>query len=352
MTTDLDALEAGVADLLSDLCTPERLAAVEGDLDRQLWEALESAELTRVGVPEEAGGSGGSLAESAVVLRLAGERAASLPLAETSMIVGPVLAAAGLAVPDGPLTVGLGEVTAQRSAEGWRVRGLLRRVPYGGLADTVAGMATTADGRLIFRVPTSATKVVAGRNVAGEPRDDIAVDIDLPPTSVAAVPEDAEREIRLRGALSRAVLVAGAAQAALDLSVRYAQERMQFGRPIAAFQAVQQHIAGLAAEAAAARAAADAAVRVCGHGFGSAAAGLAVAAAKARTAQAAGTVAAIAHQVHGAIGMTQEHPLRFTTTRLWAWRSEWGGERQWTQHIANVAVSLDDQDLWPMLVGM
>ncbi len=140
-------------------------------------------------------------------------------------------------------------------------------------------------------------------------------------SDAVAVSDEVENELWARGALSRAILVAGAAQTALDLTVRYARERHQFGRPIAAFQAVQQQVAAP------------------------------VAAAKIRTAQAAGPIAAIAHQVHGAIGMTQEHPLRFTTTRLWAWRSEWGGEREWAQRIAAAAVRAGDEGLWPMLVG-
>ena len=70
-----------------------------------------------------------------------------------------------------------------------------------------------------------------------------------------------------------------------------------------------------------------------------------------RTAQAASAGAAIAHQVHGALGMTHEHALRFSTTRLWAWRSEWGAEAQWSEELAELAVSAGSEGLWPLLVG-
>jgi acyl-CoA dehydrogenase len=352
MTVDTGALEEGVTGLLRDHCAPERLAAVEGRLDRQLWDVLHEAGLDRVGVPESAGGSGGSLIEAAVILRLVGMYAASVPLAETSVIAGPVLAAAGLTLPDGVVTVGLGDATAEQVGGGWRLAGTLHRVAYGGAADATVGVATCTDGqRLLFVTPVAAPASRSGRNVAGEPRDDISVDHLVPDGDAVPVPHGVEEELRTRGALSRAILVAGATQAALEMTVRYARERQQFGRPIAAFQAVQQQIAALAGEAAAARAAVDAAVRICAAGFTGAQAGLAVAAAKVRTAQAAGSVAAIAHQVHGAIGMTQEHPLRFTTTRLWAWRSEWGGEREWSQRIGAAAVGVEEDGLWPMLVG-
>jgi acyl-CoA dehydrogenase len=198
-------------------------------------------------------------------------------------------------------------------------------------------------------LPLTGRVRVEGHDVAGESRDDVVLDelVD----AVAPVPAGTADELRRRGALSRAVLISGALERVLSLSVRYAKEREQFGRPLAAFQAVQQQLALLAAEVAAARAAVDAAVRTCEEGFGTRGAAVAVAAAKVRTAQAAGVGAAIAHQVHGALGMTSEHALRFSTTRLWAWRSEWGGEAEWAEELADLAFAAGPAGLWPLLVG-
>ncbi len=86
------------------------------------------------------------------------------------------------------------------------------------------------------------------------------------------------------------------------------------------FQAVQQNLAVLAGQTAAAVAAADMAAEAVADGLKL----LPIAAAKARTGEAAGIAAAIAHQVHGAIGFTFEHNLHFLTRRLWSWRDEFG----------------------------
>jgi acyl-CoA dehydrogenase len=149
----------------------------------------------------------------------------------------------------------------------------------------------------------------------------------------------------MRQALAATVMLAGALGTVLDLTRRYAGERVQFGKPISAFQMVKRQVALLAGEVAVAGAAADAAVRAVATA--SADATPAVLAARVRAARSATAATAIAHQVHGAIGFTREHRLQHFTRRLWAWRdcgdaegalqeelgrllAERGGDRLWT----------------------
>jgi acyl-CoA dehydrogenase len=347
---ELAALTSAARDLLEDHCTPERLAATEGRTDLALWELLTEAGFTLVGVDEAHGGSGGGVAEAAALLGVAGEHAAPVPLAESTLLAGWLLALAGLAQPEGLATTGECEVTAQQQDGGWRLAGTVRRVPAAREAAVVVVLAQAPDGLVVAAVPVAQASLVEGHNVAGEQRDEVLLDVLV--ADVVAVPGTVARELRLRGALSRAVLIAGALDRAQRLTVRYAGERRQFGRPLSAFQAVQQQIAQLTAEAAAAHAAVDGAVRQCERaGFLDPASQFAVAAAKVRTAQAASVGAAIAHQVHGALGMTREHALRFSTTRLWAWRSEWGSEAQWSQELGATAVAAGADGVWPLLVG-
>jgi acyl-CoA dehydrogenase len=77
----------------------------------------------------------------------------------------------------------------------------------------------------------------------------------------------------------------------------------------------------------------------------------AVAVAKARTGEAAGKVAEIAHQVHGAMGFTHEHPLHFATRRLWSWRDEFGSDAYWQERIGRLVCEAGGAALWPRLAG-
>jgi acyl-CoA dehydrogenase len=321
-----------------------------GALDEPLWRSLENTGLARLTLPAALGGGDGTLLDAAAVLIEAGAAAARVPLVETDLTGGWLAARAGLAVPDGPLAVAVAEdLVLRRVDEGWEVSGTVRRV---GWARTAAAVVVL-DGSRVLCVDPSTTPVEHGRNLAGEPRDTVVLsDHALPVASVADAPPRSAEHLRLRAALGRSLLITGAIRAATASAVRYAGERVQFGRPIARLQAVQQQLALAAGELAAATAAAvTAAVRAEDAGFDDDATFLAVAAAKARTSEAAGTVARIAHQVHGAIGFTDEHPLRHATTRLWAWRDEDGGEDAWNAEVGRRVLLAGGTGLWSALVG-
>jgi acyl-CoA dehydrogenase len=350
---------SGTPDLLEQVCAsifadgPRPITDSRARFDRRVWEVLVAEGLVGAGVPEAAGGGGGGVAEVATVLRVAGEHAARVPLAEAAMLGGPLLASAGLAMPSGVFTVGAGEVLATATGIGWRLTGTLRRVAYARDADVIVGVADAASLRpRVFLVDRELVQLAHGENLAGEPRDTVLLDVDVPAAAVGDAPPGAGAELELRGALSRAVLLAGAVTATLRLTVRYCAQRSQFGRPIGAFQAVQQQVAVLASEAAAARAAGDAAVETChDHGVDSSAARLAIAAAKVSSGRSAGIAAALAHQVHGAIGLSLEHELGRFTTRLWSWREEWGSARRWSQIVTQELTSAEGGAVWPALAS-
>ncbi len=149
-------------------------------------------------------------------------------------------------------------------------------------------------------------------------------------------------------AFLRAAEMAGALEAALDLSVQYTRQRQQFGKALASFQAIQQQLAVLAEETAAAGMAADAAAVALDNGDGA----FACAAAKLRANRAAAVATGIAHQVHGAMGFTQEYDLQKFTRRLWVLQSEFGNERYWADRIGAGVAARGAENFWGDFVSL
>ena len=146
----------------------------------------------------------------------------------------------------------------------------------------------------------------------------------------------------LDGALACVALIGGALQKALDLSLDHANTRVQFGKPLGKQQAVQQALAVLAQEAAIVAVAAVSAAKARDHCD----AAFEIASAKLRANRAAGTGAAIAHQVHGAIGFTAEYPLNRSTRKLIEWRSAFGNDAYWAGQVGAFATALGGAGLW------
>ena len=340
--TETAELRDAVAGVLRDRCTPEALEAAERDGRAPgVWEPLHEGGFTTVSVPESAGGSGGSVAQACAVLEAAGAAAAPVPLAETGLLAGRLLAAVGLDLPDGPVTTA---ASPHLALDGGVVTGAVARVPWARAATALAFLADGPDGAAVVLVDPADARTTAGRNLAGEPREDVVLD-GVRPLAGAPAPPGAVEALRRRGALSRAALVAGATRAVLDLTVRYTGERVQFGRPVARFPAVAAHLVRIAEQTELAAIAARAAAA--GAGEDGEPLALDVAAATAVAAQAAGAVAAAAHQATGAMGMTREFALGALTRRLWSWRDEWGGGRPWAVELGRSLAGGGADAFWP-----
>lgn len=352
MSDDGSMLAEVATGLFQKLCTPGDVVAAEqtGWSDR-LWSALTESGFPYVSVPETAGGSGGDVADACSLLTVAGRFAAPVPLAEAGLLGGWALASAGLDLPAEPLSAAVGrpdDVVGLAGGPGsWRLTARVSRVPWGGRSARVALLTTAGNRRYVVSAPTSSATVTPGRNLATEPRDTLTwQDVALPDEAVAAAPPTVdEHRLRLRGALGRAALIAGALTRVSELTMRYTGERQQFGRPIARFQAVQTHLvtiaeetqlAGLATEVAARNARPDPDL-------------FDVAAAKAVGSEAATTVARASHQAHGAIGMTKEYELGQLTRRLWSWRDEFGSERYWSRVVGRELAAAGADELWPRI---
>jgi acyl-CoA dehydrogenase len=324
MSTVDPLLVETIESMLGDLCEPEKVGAAEGRLDEALWKALTESGMATVGLSEQAGGSGGTLHDAAAIAKAAGRFAAPVPLTELSLVGGWVCERAGLPLPEGPVAVVIGDGARTY----W--------------APVAASFVVVTDAGVAVAGADAVSRGASGVNYAGEPWADVSVT-----GSPSFVPGPSMDQVRARGALARSLLMAGALGQAVELSVQYCNEREQFGRPIGKFQVLQQYLAQMAGEAAAAEAAADNAVDVVASGASPEEAARVIAAAKAVTGRAVGIINRLAHQIHGAIGYTDEHRLQYSTRRLWAWRDEHGTDAEWAARLGTAVATAGGARLWP-----
>jgi acyl-CoA dehydrogenase len=286
------------------------------ELDRDLWDALDAAGLTRLAGPDAA-----TWLEASALLTAAARRSARVPLAEHEL-GSWLLERAHIDVPAGIVVPVVLE------------DGVARAVPWAAASDHLAVLVRRGDGWRAAAAPTAAGVITPGEDLAGSPRD--TVELELDDDATVAVDSKLARELGLRLALARSAQITGALEAAVASSVEHATSREQFGRPIARFQAVQNLIADAASEAALAAATTARAVQSLCAGEGLDELELRVAVARSVTGHATSTVVRHAHQVHGAMGTTREHPLHLATDAALAWRSDSSSVESWDRRVAEL----------------
>ena len=308
--------------------------------DAQLWRNLEETGLARL---TSAADMGAGPHELAVALYGVARHAGAVPLAETDALAAWLGQQAGVELPDGPLTVGV----ADAETESGRVTGTAEAVPWARACRTV--LAVSDPGGLSVGLLDSASSTLREiHNLAGEPRDSIVFDVMA--GQLHAVDPAMGAELQRRGAWARCVQIIGALDGAAALSVEHARQRVQFGRPLSAFQSVQQSLAGMAGEIERARAAVELAVAAADeHGFDSPYTDYAVTVAKVVVGRAVGPVTTIAHQLHGAIGVTREHPLWLFTLRAQSWVADYGTTNHYARRLGRLALAAADP--WDLVTG-
>lgn len=341
-----DILESTLERLLTDLVTPALLRECEtGAWPASLAAALEDSGFALAAVSEDQGGAAAGWEDLHGVVRLAGRHALPLPLPET-MLANHLLERCGLPVRNAMLSIA---AQADLRLRDGRVSGRLVDVPWGAQVQGVLAIVQGAEPALVLLDPRRA-RIQTKKNVAGEPRDDLVFDESdaVAPLAAAPLPHPLGADLLwLGGAMLRSAQTAGALEAALALSVQYATQRVQFGKPIAAFQAIQHQLAVMAEHMGCVRVAAEAAFAESAQ----APSPLAIACAKVVAAEGAGAVAAMAHTVHGAIGFTHEHALQHLTRRLWSWRSEFGNLGHWSTRLGAAICVGGASALWPAVTS-
>lgn len=322
------------------------------------WALLTELGWPTVGIPEDRGGSGGDAADLAVLLEATGRHNVSAPVAETAWAAA-ALADAGRMAPTGSATVVVGTAADARDSAGaadlltygdGRISGTARRVPWGADAQTLVCLAATTAGTTVAVLVDAEQPGITrapGRNLAGEPRDTITFD-DVPAELIADSIDP--RQVLAIGLRHRTSQLLGALDAAISSTVAHITTREQFGRPLAAFQAVGSQLAQMVSELSVARAAHSLdVIGVADPDGGND--GTRAAAAFLIAAKAADEVARTAHQLHGAMGVTKEHPLHLSTRRLWSWRDEFGGAEPWARMVGEALLPGGPDAVWDWITG-
>jgi acyl-CoA dehydrogenase len=328
-------LAESAARLFAEACPPAVLRRAETDagVAESLWSSLDALGLPQACAPEDAGGSGLGWSAVCGLIESCGEH--GVPVALPEMLAAQLVARRiGLELPpQARLSLAVG-----------------RREGNAILADAAGGAAAgvvvlvEVDGR-VLALDVDAARMNAWRNAAGEARADLVWD------GAAAALERApsgDEAVLLAGAAIRVAQIAGATRRALALSVGYANDRVQFGKPIGKFQALQQNLAVAAEWSAMATMAArlvlaDAGTRLDADR---------VAACREVACTAALQVAEVAHAVHGAIGVTAEYDLQLFTRRLKQWAAEFGSARYWAGRLGAGLVAAGTTTAWDRVVAL
>lgn len=318
-----DSLE----DFLRGQCTSERVRRIERMEDgaaAALWQEVHESGFADALVPAEHDGAGLGLADACAVAQASGRHVLPLPLAQT-MVLRAALATAGLTVPSGAMTIA---ATTALIDDGAMVS---PGMPFGLTAQWVLVATTQGHSLLPLACATRRDRSGGHGSLDADVRwDKRPVDaIDLPAQLVGGV------DWRATGAALTAALMAGAMTRLTEMTIAYANDRTQFGKPIGKLQAIQQQLSVMAEHSFAARMAAQ--IGLSGDGWQ--VDPLRAAVGKLRAAEAAVTVATVAHAVHGAIGVTEEYDLQMLTRRVHEWRAHYGSESYWAQRLGAAVVA-------------
>lgn len=309
--------------LLAEQCTPAVVRQIEaGQSADALWGHIAESGFADALVPESADGAGLVLKDAYALWELNGRNALPLPLAETMLVRG-WLASAGAELPEGPIAM--------------------------------APRAKRAGGKLLATAVRCAkvSRWVAVE-IGGETR---ILDVKAAAQSPAVFPLDASLswdeavwaaapvvagagDLKVAQAAIYAAQLSGALMTCFERTLQFANERIQFGRPIGKFQIIQHELAQISEHAFSSRMAAQIA---CESNTLTPDA-VRVAVGKARTSEAVVVVADFSHSIHGAIGFTEEFDLQLFTRRLHHWRATAGTESHW-HDVAGEALLADASPL-------
>ena len=329
----------------------------------QFWDKLAGLGWLGLVFPERYGGSELGFVELAILLEEMGRVLLPGPYFSTVLMAGMTIAEAGSddqkreylsGIASGRLimTMALTEASGRWDAEGvqttaepsggdFALNGVKMYVPNANVSDHVIVAARTGQEESdvsLFVVPsnTDGLTIAALQTIASDKQSEIALNNVYVPGS-ALLGElsggwDSIQKALAWGAVGKCAEMLGGAQQTLDMTVAYAKQRIQFGRSIGSFQAIQHHVADMAADVEGCRYITYQAAWALAEGLP---AEREVAMAKAWVSDAYHRVCMTAHQCHGAIGFTKEHDLQLYSRRAKAGELMFGDSEHHMEAVAS-----------------
>ncbi|WBB60827.1 acyl-CoA/acyl-ACP dehydrogenase [Streptomyces sp. WMMC500] len=341
LTEDQELIRTTARDLLESRSAGAGARAMADEpagYSAALWKEMVELGWTGLALPEAHGGVGAGFLELCLVVEEMGRSRVPSPFLSTAVCCGLPLARFGTAAQQARWLAAIargrvmsavpgrwdgtgGEIEAAEREDGFVLDGTALFVPYAHAAEDLLVVPREGPALLVDTASPGLAREPLDAIGAERPHrvrfDGVAVPRDRALTAGRPVAE----AIDAYGAAATCAAMVGAAQRVLDMTVAYAAEREQFGRPIGAFQAVQHHCANMAVDVLSSRFMAYEAIWRLSAGLDAAAE---VSMAKAWVSEACRRVCDTGHQVHGAIGFTYEHDLHLVSGQMAAWALAFG----------------------------
>lgn len=365
MNLTLSDEQRALQETAADFLAAHTNARKEADADTELWSRIVELGWAAVQVPEDFDGLGLGPVELVLLMEEMGRRLARTPflanvvLAQTALLQAATVEAqqgalAALAYGERTATLILGSgldaepaaltVKARRDGDAWVLAGEAAQVLDDGLLTHayVAARIEEAPGVALFEVAADAAGLSrAALDVFDLTRPQARWTFDDVRVVAEARVDDAARVVaglartRVLAALQLAAEQVGGAAQCLQLAVDYTKERVQFGKPVATFQAVKHRVAEMMVRMETARSTVrGVAARVAQGGLDDPALAAEVTAARVQATEAYRYCAQEAIQLHGGVGFTWEYDPQMHFKRA-QWASQWfGPTRDWREALA------------------
>ena len=343
LTEEQNILKASARSFLKKECPPSLLKEMKDDekgYPQELWDKMVDLGWLGVMIPEEYGGIGGDLLDLSILLEAMGEVCCPGPFFSTVVLGGLGILSAGseeqkhmllpkLAGGDLALALAVTEPGAWYEVPGIRARatsdgddyvieGAKLFVENAHRADFILCAAQTDEGEKpnegisLFLVDgkSPGVKCTLLKTLAYDKQCEVVFDkVRVPGNNMLGQRGHALNlleGLQEKAAVAKCAEMVGVLQAAFDMTVAYAKEREQFGRPIGSFQAVQHHCTNMVVDVEGARFLTFQAAWRISQGLP---AGMEASMAKAWTSEASRRVTFLGHQIHGAVSFCEEHDM-------------------------------------------